>query len=333
MLGIWTGERSGTKRDRLILRDSCGVSQYVPRFPSSSRKNAIGLVILPASNGATLHRDTGALALNQPHARDVEPQFFGSRHAPIFGLYHEPASGQKRRSGVVICPPLGEEIFPAHRVLRVLATQLARLGFPVLRFDYLGCGNSWGDDLDVTIPTCLDSLSRAVGKMREQSGCERVVTIGLRFGGTIAGMSATASPGLFHECVMWDPVLDGVAYVQDLQRELRETVEQHVPVTSTCDAAVSRVEAIGLRLSVEFETQLAAISTDHFASLPADRTLLVDTSGSTLSRTAALPADHVLRKCVQLDFRDAPWKPVRASGQLVPAAALRKLTSMAEQRW
>src|SRR5436190_7273139 len=137
----------------------------------------------------------GAQTLIQPHARDVEPQFFGSPHAPIFGLYHAPAAGQVRRSGVVICPPLGEEIFPAHRVLRVLATQLARLGFPVLRFDYLGCGDSSGDDLDVTIPTCLESLSRAVGKARELSGCERVVAIGMRFGGTIAGLSAAASPG------------------------------------------------------------------------------------------------------------------------------------------
>ena len=275
----------------------------------------------------------GAPTLNQPQARDVEPQFFGSQHAPIFGLYHESAAGQTRRSGVVICPPLGEEIFPAHRVLRVLATQLARLGFPVLRFDYPGCGDSWGDDLDVTVPKCLDSLSKAVGRVREQSGCERVVVIGMRFGGTIAGLSAAASPRLFHECVMWDPVLDGGAYVKHLRRELQDTVEQHVPVRSTCEAAVSRIEAIGLRVSVDFESQLAAISADHFASLPVDRTVLVDTSGSTLPRTAALSAAHALRQCVQLDFPDSRWKPVRASGPLVPAAVLRKLTSLAEQRW
>jgi pimeloyl-ACP methyl ester carboxylesterase len=280
-----------------------------------------------------LRRDTGALTLNQSHARDADPQFFGSQHAPLFGLYHDPAAGQKRRSGVVICPPLGEEIFPAHRMLRVLATQLARAGFPVLRFDYLGCGNSWADDLDVTVSTCLDSLSRAVGRVREQSGCERIVVIGLRFGGTIAGMSAAASPGLFHECVMWDPVLDGNAYLGELQRELRETVEQHVPVTSSCDTAVSRIEAIGQRVSVAFEAQLAAISADYFASLPADRTVLVDTSGSTLARAAALSANHPLRRCVQLDFPDAPWRPVRASGALVPATVLRKLTNRAEQQW
>lgn len=271
--------------------------------------------------------------MNQPLAREAEPQFFGSQHAPIFGLYHEPAAGRMRRSGVVICPPLGEEIFPAHRVLRVLATQLARLGFPVMRFDYLGCGDSWADDLDMTIPTCLESLSSAIARLREQSGCERVVAIGMRFGGTIAGMSAAASPGLFHECVMWDPVLEGDAYVKHLQHELRDTVEQHVRVTPTCEATVSRIEAIGLRVSVGFEAQLAAISADHFASLPADRTVLVDTSGSTLTRTATLSAGHALRQCIQVDFPDTRWKPVRANGSLVPAAVLRKLTSMAEQRW
>ena len=220
---------------RRILRDSCCLSQYVLRQPTGR---------LPENRQrSTLRRDKGAHTLNQPHTRDVDPQFFGSPHAPLFGLYHDPAPGQKRRSGVVICPPLGEEIFPANRMLRVLATQLARAGFPVLRFDYLGCGNSWADDLDVTVPTCLDSLSRAVGKVREQSGCERVAVIGLRFGGTIAGMSAAASPGLFHECVMWDPVLDGKAYLGELQQELRETVEQHVAVTSSRDTSVSRIEA------------------------------------------------------------------------------------------
>jgi pimeloyl-ACP methyl ester carboxylesterase len=234
---------------------------------------------------------------------------------------------------VVICPPLGEEIFPANRVLRVLSTQLARLGFPVLRFDYLGCGDSWADDLDVTVPTCLDSLMTAVGRVREQSGCERVVAIGLRFGGTIVGMTAAASPGLFHECILWDPVLDGGEYVDLLQRELRDTVEQHVRVTSTCDTSVSRIEAIGMRVSVGFEAQLAAISADRFASLPADRTTIVDTSGGTLPKVATLSPGHVLRQCAQLDFPETRWQPVRASGQLVPAVVLRKLTSMAEQRW
>jgi uncharacterized protein len=271
--------------------------------------------------------------LNQSPAHEVEPQFFGSPRAPVFGLYHEPAAGQSRRSGVVICPPLGEEIYPAHRVLRVLSTQLARLGFPVLRFDYFGCGDSWADDLDVTIPTCLDSLSRAVARVRERSGCERVVVIGLRFGGTIAAMSAVASPALFHECVLWDPVLDGKEYLDQLQRELRDTVEQHVRMKPTCAPTVSRIEAIGLRVSVGFEAQLAAISPDHYAGLAADRTVLMDTSGSTLARTASLPAGHALRQCTQHDFPETRWKPVRASGQLVPAVVLRKLTSMAEQKW
>jgi pimeloyl-ACP methyl ester carboxylesterase len=273
------------------------------------------------------------LALNQPQSREVEPQFFGSLQSPIFGMYHFPAAGLMRRSGIVICPPLGEELFPAHRVLRVLATQLARLGFPVLRFDYLGCGDSSGDDLDVSVPTCLESLSTAVSWMREQSGQERTVAIGMRFGGTLAGMSAVASPSLFHELVMWDPVLDGGAYIKHLQQELRETVEQHVALMPTCEESVSRIEAIGLRVSVEFEAQLAAISTDHFANLPVDRTVLIDTSGNTLSRIAALPESHLLRNCVHQDFPDARWTPLRSSGPLVPAAVLRKLTSLADQRW
>lgn len=279
-------------------------------------------------------RRVGVLALNQPLAFDAEPQFFGYPQAQIFGLFHAPTGGQVRRSGVVICPPLGEEYFAAHRPLRVLATQLARLGFPVMRFDYLGCGDSSGDDLDVTVRSCLYSLSSAMARLRELSGCERITTIGVRFGGTIAAMSASASPRMLHECLLWDPVLDGAAYVRYLQHELHAILERHVIWRPTCEPSVSRIEAAGQRVSVEFEAQLAAILPDRFARLPAGQTLLVDTSGDTLPLVAALPEGNALRHCMQLDFPENRWKPDRSDNPLlVPAAVIRKLTSLAEQRW
>ena len=65
----------------------------------------------------------------------------------LAALYHPPTSADRGR-GVLILNPLGQEAVRAHRLLRVLADRLARLGVHVLRFDFHGCGDSSSDDLD-----------------------------------------------------------------------------------------------------------------------------------------------------------------------------------------
>ena len=48
--------------------------------------------------------------------------------------------------GFVLCPPQGHEAIQFHRALRQLAVLLSDAGFPVLRFDQAGCGDSAGGD-------------------------------------------------------------------------------------------------------------------------------------------------------------------------------------------
>ena len=61
----------------------------------------------------------------------------------LAALYHPPTSADRGRA-VLILNPLGQEAVRAHRLLRVLADRLARLGVHVLRFDFHGCGDSAG---------------------------------------------------------------------------------------------------------------------------------------------------------------------------------------------
>ena len=77
-----------------------------------------------------------------------EPIYFGAPERPIFGFYHPPAGGRLRGTGILLCNPLGDDLIRAHRPYRHLAEELSVAGFPVLRFDLDGTGDSAGDERD-----------------------------------------------------------------------------------------------------------------------------------------------------------------------------------------
>src|SRR3954464_11609473 len=76
--------------------------------------------------------------------RGVRIEYFGAQHQ-LLGTLHRPQRLRPRSTAVLLCNPFGEEASRAHRMFRVLATQLERAGYPALRFDYSGTGDSLGD--------------------------------------------------------------------------------------------------------------------------------------------------------------------------------------------
>src|SRR5947207_597585 len=116
------------------------------------------------------------------------PIQFGDLASPLFGWYHPPA-GQRRTGGIVICNPLGDDLCRAHRPLRHLAERLAAGGFPVLRFDYRGTGDSAGDEREpARVAGWLGDIARAVEELRARAGVSRVSLVGLRAGATLAAV-------------------------------------------------------------------------------------------------------------------------------------------------
>jgi alpha-beta hydrolase superfamily lysophospholipase len=118
--------------------------------------------------------------------------------------------------GVVLCPPIGYEQIHAHRSLRHLADALAEGGFPVLRFDYHGTGDSAGSGDDAEcVATWLMNVRDARSWLKERLGCRRISLIGLRLGATLAVQSAAeqAVDGL----LLWAPVVKGRAYVREIR--------------------------------------------------------------------------------------------------------------------
>jgi pimeloyl-ACP methyl ester carboxylesterase len=144
------------------------------------------------------------------------PILFGPRDGRLFGVYHGPA-GTPRGEGVVLCQPIGHEYIRAHRTFRQLAVQLADGGFPVMRFDYFGCGDSTGNGEDGTLPRWIEDVHAAIDELRDTAGVATVSLVGLRLGASIALLAAASRPEV-RRIVLWDPVLDGRAYLSQLRR-------------------------------------------------------------------------------------------------------------------
>jgi len=77
---------------------------------------------------------------------ESSPIWFGDDNRPLFGWLHRCAG--LARGGVVLCPPLGYELWTSYQSLRRLAELLCANGFYVLRFDYDGSGDSAGEALE-----------------------------------------------------------------------------------------------------------------------------------------------------------------------------------------
>lgn len=71
---------------------------------------------------------------------------------------------------MVFCHPLGDEYIRFHRAYRQLAVRLSQVGFPVLRFDLYGCGDSSGDSAEITVQQWLTDIATAVAEIRRSGG-------------------------------------------------------------------------------------------------------------------------------------------------------------------
>jgi exosortase A-associated hydrolase 2 len=154
---------------------------------------------------------------NWPIGMDESPFFFPVAEQEIFGILHRPALARSGL-GFVFCHPFAEEKLWAHRVYVSLARDLTARGHTVLRFDHRGHGDSDGEFQDTAVDTHLQDIEAAVGRLRALAPDARhVALLGLRLGATFAALAAERLPGI-DRLILWDPVVDGGRYMQDVLR-------------------------------------------------------------------------------------------------------------------
>jgi alpha/beta superfamily hydrolase len=146
----------------------------------------------------------------------MEPFYFGPPPALRFGVYH-PAAGGSADRAVLLCPALGHEYVRAHRALRNLAVQLSRSGVAVLRFDYLGVGDSAGEPLDGSVEQWVSDIDAAGDELRRRSGLARITVVGLRMGAGLAALACRNRTDV-ERLICWDPVLSGAQYLAELSQ-------------------------------------------------------------------------------------------------------------------
>ena len=172
------------------------------------------------------------------------PLYFGPSAAPMLGWFHAPES-PPRDVGIVLCPPVGVEYGCSYHMLRVLAGRLAAAGFPTLRFDYPGTGDSSGSDTDPDqVAGWLQSIGLAGEELKRRSGCRSLSLVGTRLGGLLA-FHAAAGRSDVASVVSWWGVGSGRKYVRNLRLYgMAATGSGEV-------AAGGQVESGGYQLSAE----------------------------------------------------------------------------------
>jgi len=109
------------------------------------------------------------------------------------------------------------------RMIAAYARELARAGYPALRFDFRGAGQSDGEFEQLTLSSCVSDLQHAVDVLVERTGVEEVVLIGWRLGATIA-MRVGARDGRVRRLGLWDPVPDPHGNLQGVFRRARASM-------------------------------------------------------------------------------------------------------------
>jgi uncharacterized protein len=253
----------------------------------------------------------------------MQPFYFPTPEGDVFAVYHEPRAGLARQSAVLLCYPLGHEYINSHRAYRQIATLLSEAGFPVLRFDYLGSGDSGGTSEQAGVRVWLRNVSQAVAELKTKSGGIRLCFIGLRLGATLA-LLAAARTGPVESLVLWDPIVEGTDYLQELEGLHKRALD----IVESSSRGVTRPPVYdGLSLfgfGDQLRHELGAIDLLSIQQKPAERVLLLESAAE--SEVSPLPmrlqqwGSSVERKYIPVD---ASWRTEFDSlllpGQAVPA--------------
>lgn len=145
-----------------------------------------------------------------------QPFFFPNGEYNLFGILHKPM--QEIKGGFVFCHPFAEEKLWTHRVYVNFARELAKRGYAVLRFDYMGHGDSDGDFSDSNLETRLSDINCAIDTLiKKVSGTNNIGLLGMRYGALLAGLIAEQRDDLT-QLILWEPVIKGDRYMQEILR-------------------------------------------------------------------------------------------------------------------
>ena len=150
--------------------------------------------------------------------------FYNKKGQYLYGCSYLPLISMSE-TGIVIVPPVGHERLRCYRECVNLARDLADAGFAVMRFDYRGEGESFGEFEDFDVSSRLDDICVAADELKKRSGVKNICLLGFRLGALFSIMAAKN-----FNCtrlILCEPIFDTRKYVRNLIRAHIITVKEY----------------------------------------------------------------------------------------------------------
>ena len=224
---------------------------------------------------------------------------FGPPSRRLFGAYHAPHASADVPHCVILCAPMGQEAIWSHRAFWLLCKRLVLAGLHVLRFDYFGCGDSAGASDEGDAQQWTEDINTAIEQMRTLHPLSELSVIGLRLGASLAALVAAKQSDI-KNLVLWEPVVNGRAYLQDELAHHREFV-MRLQMLSELDRNLNEASEIrGYPLTHVMRDTIDEIDLLTLGKLSAQRTVIVEREANGGGRRLQ---EHLARLDVKVDHR------------------------------
>lgn len=259
----------------------------------------------------------------------MTPFYFGTGSRRLFGLYTPARVGAVGNRSVVLCPAWGQEYLRAHRSMRQLANMLNSAGFHVLRFDYFGTGDSAGDMTQTDLAGWESDIGAAIDELKDTCGALRVALVGLRLGGALAARVAARRASDVDALVLWDPVVDGRAYVDEIMLTGKQKAQVLGRSTQRAADQGGGHEILGFALTERLADDFSKIDVAaQIGSVRARTEVVVSRTLASHSGLAAALASYAGQppRAIELIESQAAWINVKEVGAgAVPVKILQRI--------
>lgn len=178
----------------------------------------------------------------------------------------------------MLCYPIGQEYLRAHRAFVGLANRLSGTGFHTLRFDYFATGDSAGDTPEGRLHIWLENIDAAVKELQNSAGIAVVSLVGMRLGALLAVKYAQNHD--IRRLVLWDPVWRGTHYLQELQQQHKNWLEDLPFRTDSPAGPNGALESLGYTMAPALVGEIAAENLAQIDHVILPPTLVIESSES-----------------------------------------------------
>ncbi|TXC66076.1 hypothetical protein FSC37_09515 [Piscinibacter aquaticus] len=211
--------------------------------------------------------------------------------------------------------------------MRQLALRLGAAGFHTLRFDYHGTGDSSGDMTDADLPGWESDIEAALAELMDMTGAQRVGLVGLRLGAALAARVCARRRRQVDSLVLWDPVVDGAVFVDELLA--LDVATSGGPAPRPRPEGRPGLQLLGFPVTPAMFEQMKGVDLlGSVPNLPARTLVITSTHGASAAlRERLAQRSEPAASCEELDLEPA-WLEQHDSGAgAVPVGLLDRIAA------